>query len=154
MDMVYRIALHQARDVHIAQDVTQEVFLRLFRTNTEFAGEEHLRRWLIRVCLNECKRSFSAPWRRVQPLEDASEPAAPAEGDELLPCVLALPRKYSLALHLRYYEGYTPSEIATLLRVPASTVRTRLERGRSLLRQALEAADQEGREPAETSPTT
>ena len=56
LDMVYRIALNWFRNPADAEDAAQNAMLRLWRTDTEFQGEDHLRHWLVRVALNECKR--------------------------------------------------------------------------------------------------
>ena len=63
LDMVYRIALNSLRHPADAEDAVQNTMLRLWRTDTDFAGEEHLRRWLARVAVNESRRIAAHPWR-------------------------------------------------------------------------------------------
>ena len=70
MDTVYRVALNYLRDPAAAEDVCQEVFLRLFRSKPDFENKDHCRSWLIHVCINECKRALASPWRRAEPLEN------------------------------------------------------------------------------------
>ena len=67
MDTVYRVALNYLRSPDQAEDICQEVFLRLFRTKESFADEAHVKYWLIHVALNECKRTLAAPWRKDTP---------------------------------------------------------------------------------------
>ena len=138
MDMVYRLACHYLRSPQDADDVTQEVFLRLLRTETAFDGEEHARHWLVRVTLNEAKRLCRSPWRqRTAPLEDFHG-TAPLPGEEqraLFEAVMALPRKYRVPLYLYYFEGYGTEEIGAILSRPPSTVQTQLARAREKLRQ-------------------
>ncbi|MBO5556778.1 MAG: sigma-70 family RNA polymerase sigma factor [Oscillospiraceae bacterium] len=143
MDTVYRIALQYCRDPAAAEDVSQEVFLRLFRSRTAFLDEDHLKFWLIRVAVNESKRALAAPWRRTEPLEEQAEPAAPSDEENraLYALVMGLPRKYRVVIYLYYYEGYQTGEIARLLRLPAATVRTQLDRGRKLLKERLLEAE-------------
>lgn len=62
--MVYRIALHDCRNHADAEDVMQNVFLRLYRFAPEFQSEEHLRRWLIQVTVRESRRLFAKPFRK------------------------------------------------------------------------------------------
>ena len=50
-----------AGTVHDAEDVMQTVFLKLYQKNPEFNDEEHLKHWLIRVTMNECKRLIASP---------------------------------------------------------------------------------------------
>ena len=138
-DMVYRIALNYLRDPAAAEDAGQEVFLRLLRSRGDFQGGAHLKHWLVRVTINECKRALASPWRKVEPLEAqiGSPVFSTPDNREVFDLVMSLPRKYRVALYLHYYEGYKAAEIAQLLRIPASTVRTRLDRGRALLKERL-----------------
>ena len=77
-DMVYRIALNWFKNVPDAEDVTQNTMLRLCRTDTVFQDEDHLRYWLARVAVNECKRLSMCFWRtRTVPLESAPETPSP-----------------------------------------------------------------------------
>ena len=61
-DMVYRIALTQMKNVHDAQDIFQEVFLRLVKNIDTIQNEEHLKSWLIRVTLNCSKTNLMSAW--------------------------------------------------------------------------------------------
>lgn len=141
MDMVYRVAYHALRSPHDADDVTQEVFLRLLRAGPAFGSEAHAKHWLIRVTLNESKRLLCSPWRRhTAPLADyeASLSWETPEQEDLFQAVMNLPRKYRLPLYLYYYEGYAVREIAQLLRRKPSTVQTQLARGREQLKHILQ----------------
>ena len=140
LDMVYRIALNWFRSPADAEDAAQNAMLRLWQTDTEFRREEHLRYWLVRTTLNECKRISGHPWRkRTVPLESCLEPvfSDPAR-QTLFQEVMELPMKYRLPLYLYYYEGYSVDEVGEMLRLKASTVQTRLARGRAKLRTQLE----------------
>ena len=91
LDMVYRIALNwfgppQRAD---AEDAAQNTMLRLYRTDTAFESEDHLRYWLARVTLNECKRLSSSLWRlRTVPLDACPEPVFSDPGLIALPSLL------------------------------------------------------------------
>lgn len=60
-DMVFRLAYTYLRDPADADDVTQDVFVKLLRSGKRFEGDEHLRYWLVRVTINECKSLFRKP---------------------------------------------------------------------------------------------
>ena len=139
MDTVYRVALNYMKSPDAADDITQEVFLRLLRSNTLFETEEHTRNWLIRVTINECKRDLASRWRRVEPLEAYAEKLSfsSEENSETYRIVMRLPRKYRMVIYLHYYEGYSTAEIAQMLGSKQSTVCTQLERGRKLLKNML-----------------
>ena len=139
LDMVYRIALNSLRHPADAEDAVQNTMLRLWRTDTDFAGEEHLRRWLARVAVNESRRIAAHPWRRrAVSLEEAREPVfQDRERRELYEAVMGLPAKYRVPLYLYYYEGYAVAEIGEILGLKPSTVQTRLSRGREKLKTTL-----------------
>ena len=136
LDMIYRIALNWFGNPYDAEDVTQEVMLRLWQRAPDLP-EADLRYWLVRVTINRCKDLTRALKRRpVMSLEELS-PLATAEQVSLLPEVLLLPRKYRVPLYLYYYEGYSVKELAKLLQTNPSTIQTRLSRGRDRLKAQL-----------------
>jgi len=139
LDMAYRLALSACGSAADAEDAVQNAMLRLWRTDTEFESGEHLRRWIIRVTLNECRRITGHPWRRRSvPLESCPEPVLEdREKRALWEAVAALPEKYRVPLYLYYYEGYDVNEVGELLDLKPSTVQTRLARGRERLKKLL-----------------
>ena len=140
IDMVYRIALNYLKNPADAEDVCQNVFMALLSQKKPFEGEEHLRNWLVRVAVNECKKVLRSPWHRRESLEDHI-PGIPFEDpqhSDLYYSVMALPRNYRMPLYLHYYEGYSTEEVGQLLGLPGATVRTRLRRARQLLQKDLE----------------
>lgn len=64
VDMVFRIAIQNVRNIMVAEDIMQEVFVRLLQQNWELISEEHLKAWLIRVTINLCKDHFKSAWFR------------------------------------------------------------------------------------------
>ena len=141
MNTIYRIALNSTKSTIDAEDVTQNVLLKLFQTGTKFENEEHIKNWLIRVTINECKKMFILRGKRNETSLDelSSEMSfSDARQTDVFQAVMALPQKYRIAIYLHYYEGYSIPEISGILKVPASTIQTHLQRGRSLLKKALE----------------
>lgn len=139
-DTVYRVALHVLASPQDADDAVQEVFLRLYTARKPFQGEEHLRRWLLRVTVNYCRDVLRSPWRkRRASLEEV--PAQPVfqepEQEALYQCVMALPEIYRIVLVLFYYEELSVREIGKLLELEPSTVTTRLSRARAKLKEQL-----------------
>ena len=139
-DTVYRVALNCLKNPHNAEDITQEVFLRLYRAARPPEGEEHTKAWLIRVALNECRRALASPWSKILPLEDSVIMPRFSDDDkrETYEAVMALPAKYAVAVYLHYYEGYSTAEMAKMLGISVSAVCSRLERGRKKLKLMLE----------------
>ena len=143
--VVYRLALCRMQSIQDAEDVYQDVFLRLLDQDTSDWDEEHLRAWLLRCTVNRCCDLHRLRLRRpVLALEDLPEMAAPDSGAaELWDAVARLPEKLRIPLHLYYAEGYSTEEIAGLLDIPAATVRTRLRRARNKLHDLLGGDDHE-----------
>ena len=144
MDMVYRIALNASGSAADAEDVVQNVMLRLYRSDPDFESEEHARCWLIRVAVNESKRLVGLPWKkREASFKEVLNIADGTDGTDglqqgLLMKVAGLPPKYRVPMYLYYYEGYSVKEIAELTGSKISTLQTRLARGREKLRAVLE----------------
>ncbi len=138
-DTVFRVAFGYMKNQDDADDIAQNVFLKLFKSDTAFETPEHLRSWLIRVAVNECKSVFRMPWRKMENIEDYAEQLAmpTPKHTELLSTVMGMPEKYRVIIYLFYYEEYSTEEIAGLLGVPPATVRTRLARGRKRLKNIL-----------------
>ncbi len=152
-DTVLRIAVNYCRDMADAEDIVQEVFLKLYEADMEFADEEHVKRWLIRVAVNHCKNHIGTVWhRRVQMTEPwnmeqvmqgqaAAFPFAPDSGNSILyHAVTSLPEKYRSVVHLYYFEDYSVREIAEILKKKETTIQTRLMRARKMLKEQLKGA--------------
>lgn len=144
IDTVFRVAFSCLRSPTEAEDIVQNVFMKLLSSDKSFESEEHIKHWLIRVAVNECKRHLRSPWRRMEPLEDyaASLPFTEPGHSELFLAVMALPQKYRVPIFLYYYEDYSTEEIASMLGRPRATVCTQLARARELLRKTLREDDE------------
>jgi RNA polymerase sigma factor (sigma-70 family) len=139
MDGIFRLAFGCLKSRADAEDVTQTVLLRLYQRRDPFEGEDHLKHWLVRVTLNECKKYWRSPWRHTEDFAAYADTLTfeePRQG-EVFEAVMALDAKYRAVIFLYYYEGYTLAEIAAALRLPRGTVGTRLSRARQQLRQSL-----------------
>lgn len=135
---VYRLAYARTGCRADAEDVMQEVFLRMVKTRPVFASQAHAKAWLLRVASNCANDLFRLPWRRrEEPLEeDMSAPEGPREGS-VTQAVLALPARYRIPIHLYYYEGYSVAEISKIIGKSEGTVKSRLSRARDKLREQL-----------------
>lgn len=140
-DMVYRLALLNMKNHSDAEDVFQEVFLKLFRYQENIQSEEHLKAWLIRVTINQCKSVAVSAWSRHNvPLDMsgfAEESKGKKEYTEVYDIVKSLPDKYRQVIHLYYYEELSIKEIAEILGIKEATIKTRLARARKLLSRKL-----------------
>ena len=135
---VYRLAYARTGSRADAEDVMQEVFLRLVQAKPAFSSQTHAKAWLLRVTSNCVSSLFRLPWRRREdPLEEEiAVPESPEEGS-VTEAVLSLPVRYRIPIHLFYYEGYSVAEIARIVGKSEGTVKSRLFRARKLLRDKL-----------------
>jgi RNA polymerase sigma-70 factor (ECF subfamily) len=146
-DMVFGIAWHSLRDAGRAEEIAQDVFLRLYQDWDRMESDDHVRFWLRRTtasrCIDEARRR---KFTRGPSLDEVSEPAFwPAESDPALRRIVwdavdRLPGQARTMLVLRYQEDLEPVEIARILKVPAATVKSRLFRALQAVRGRLQKA--------------
>lgn len=147
-DMLYRLSVSYLHSDADAQDAVQQALERAWRHRGRVKPEA-FRPWLTRIVVNECKSQLRR-LRRVQP-SDRMELLAgetPPPDTELADALAALPDKLRTPVLLHYMEGFSMDEIAKALGVPATTVRSRLYRGRNALREEL--TDREGEKTCAT----
>mgnify|MGYP000255437452 FL=1 len=112
-DVVFRIALTYLRDRADADDIAQDVFVKLLKSDGNFESWEHLRRWLIRVTINECKSLFRKPWRRVEDIENLADSLSTAQDETkaVLSDVMRLPERFRVPIVLYYYLGFSTQRL-------------------------------------------
>lgn len=161
--MVHRAAYRLLGDADQAADAAQEVFLRVYRALPEFRGDSALSTWIYTITVNWCRNVLRARsvrgWGRTEPLEDpaagerallerlenpkARLPLREVEdalfAEEVRKALNRIPPEYREAVVLRDLEGLEYREVSALLGVEVGTVKSRLFRGRALLREALQA---------------
>jgi RNA polymerase sigma-70 factor, ECF subfamily len=170
-DMVFNLAARMLGDAEEARDVSQDVFLQVYRTLGRFEGRSSIKTWIYRIVVNQChnRRRW---WRRrgrerSRPIEDltAAEEArlseakagvSPSAFDRLhraeraaqvQEAMLSLSFAHRAVLMLRDAEGLSCEVVAETLKVPVGTVKSRLARAREALRTRLSPFFPEGGEP-------
>jgi RNA polymerase sigma-70 factor, ECF subfamily len=159
--MVYQLGLHLLGDRDEALDLSQEVFLRVFRTLHGFRGQSALRTWIYRIAINQARnrqRSWTRRRRKDhQSLDehllahgDLRQPGEAASPDRVFArkelaarlwnALDALPFDQRTAIVLREIDGLSYEEIAFSLDVAVGTVKSRLTRARQALRAELREA--------------
>ncbi len=139
-DTILRIAVQNTKNYHDAEDVVQEVFIRLMNNYNGFESGEHKKAWLIRVTINLCRDINRS--RRFKGLEP-SENYPCFYGDELKNCEIIemirnLPENRRNAVYLFYFEGYSINEIAEITGRNAKSVGSDLHRARKQLKLEME----------------
>lgn len=140
-DMLLRICIHYTKNKTDAEDVVQNVFLKLLESNISFENYEHEKAWLIRVCINLCKDNLKSSWhKKVHSINDEEIKDGVFEIEEkspILTYIRNLPSNQKIAIYLFYYEGIPVSEIASLMKSNQNTVLSWLRRGRKKLEKLL-----------------
>ena len=149
---IYRMVFSMVQAKEDAEDILQNVFMKLLLYQKEFHDSDHLRRWLIRVAINECNSLWTSSWRKKVELKDFSERDMTgnesfhnSEYEDLYTAMRSLPPKLRIVIHLFYYDEFSTKEIASLLHILEATVRTRLSRARKLLKIQLDDQTKERR---------
>lgn len=143
LDCVYRVAVNGCKNSADAEDVVQNTFIKLWKRQEQFEDEDHVRRWLIRVAVNECNSLWRTPWKKhTAYLEELTqEPVfSTPEKSSLYYAVRELPVKYRQIVHLYYFEDYSVKEIAQIMKLSETAVQTRLLRARQKLKEILKEA--------------
>lgn len=138
-NMIYRLALLRTKTIENAEDIYQEVFLRLAKKMPEFKNEEHEKAWIIKVTINCSKNLLNSKFLKntAELKEDIAFETQ--ERHEIYYAVQKLPLKYKTIVHLYYYENYKISEISKILKMKENTVKSYLARAREKLK--LEAEE-------------
>ena len=139
-DRVFSSAFSICQNREDADDVVQDTFLKYHVKDMQYADEDHLKAWLLRVAINRARDLVGAFWRRNrvswEDYMDQLEFVQP-EDRSLFEAVMRLPDKYRIVIHLYYYEEYAVEEIANTLHRSRGTVKSQLSRGRALLKTML-----------------
>lgn len=138
-NLILRLSYTYLKSTHDAQDICQNVLLKLIERQGSFESAEHEKAWVVRTTANACKDLLRSAYRRTSaPLEAAAD-ASVAEPEEstVLDAVMALDEMYREAIYLHYYEGYSIAEIAAITNRTVAAVGAHLSRGRAKLRAAL-----------------
>lgn len=152
--MVFNLTYRMSGTVEEAEDLAQEVFLRIHRHLGRFNGRSALKTWVYRVTLNHCRSKLGRKRYPTQPLADENDGegarlVAEARSPEDQALARDTGRQVTLALRelkpvfreavvLRDLQGLSYDEIAEILKVRIGTVRSRIARGRDRLRIVLE----------------
>lgn len=137
-DMIYRIAYQKVLNRYDAEDIVQDVFVKMLSSKSYFRDEEHIKAWLIRVTINLCiNYNKSLARQKTVSVEQLDIPFTQQETG-ILEELYLLPEDERNILYLYYYEGYKIREIAKILRQKQNTINSKLSRARNKLKRIME----------------
>ena len=135
-DTLYRVSYSILRQRCDREDAVQSCLEKAWRRRKSLREERYLKTWLVRILINECYDIHRRRGRET-PGEIPERAAPPGADRELHDALMRLPEEVRTPLVLHYMEGYSIQEIASALRLAQGTVKTRMRRGRTMLKQLL-----------------
>jgi RNA polymerase sigma-70 factor (ECF subfamily) len=147
-DLVYALIARTVQDRTRAEDLAQDVFLRIHRGLPYFRGEARLSTWIYRivanVCVQDAGRATPVSFDDKRPTHEAAAAAPDRQfgtlelKDRLEKAIARLPANYRLLVAAHYLEGLRYEDLADALQLPLGTVKTQLYRAKQQLRRMLE----------------
>jgi RNA polymerase sigma-70 factor (ECF subfamily) len=148
---ILQLVYSYVKNRSIAEDLTQDIFVKCYKSLHTYSGKARIRTWLWRIAINHCK-DYLKSWyaRNVILTEKETEPVyhqdktveqtviQKGEDQELAEAVMELPIKYREVIYLFYFEELSIKEISEVTDIKENTVKTRLRRAKGLLKERLE----------------
>jgi RNA polymerase sigma-70 factor, ECF subfamily len=149
-NQVLRMSYMYVKDYHLAEDIFQDVFIKVNQRLNTFLGESSIKTWLIRITINTCKDYLKSAYsRRVVPMREFKQEAITShDGFEVIEkqeqnhrirqAVMKLPVKYKDIIICIYFQEMTMQEAAQVIDIPQGTVKSRLSRAKNKMKVILE----------------
>jgi RNA polymerase sigma-70 factor, ECF subfamily len=142
--LVLRTAYFYLGDRHLAEDISQEAFIRAYRNWKKFRGDSSVKTWIIRITINLCRDRLRLKASNEEPIDPylmkqnfefnlEEEVIKRINKTQVLKHVLNLPLHYQEVLYLYYYLDFNTIEISKATEISEGTIRGRLHRARKLL---------------------
>ena len=138
---VYRLIYSYTLNIQDTEDILQRTFIKLYKNIDKFSScDLEVKRWLFRVAINDSKNMLKSMWMKVRVNLEEYENAISDECNdkELQRALKNISGKYRIPLYLYYFEGYSIKEIADLMKMSESGIKTRLKRGKEKLKLEME----------------
>lgn len=144
--LIFRIAYQYTLSHDFAEDIMQEVFIKLLTYEKPFKDDEHEKAWLIRVTVNCCKNLVkSKAWRNDELMENLEAKSSFEESSNAHIDIENELKKLSsderTIIYLFYFEQYTSKEISKIIKMNENTVKSHLRRAKSKMKNNLERQD-------------
>ncbi|TKI76653.1 sigma-70 family RNA polymerase sigma factor [Bacillus mycoides] len=148
---VLQLVYSYVNNKEIAEDLTQDIFVKCYKSLHTYKGKLNVKTWLWRIAINQCK-DYIKSWYNKKVIVTEDEAAyigvqndsveqaviQNAKDRELASAVMNLPIKYREVIYLFYYKELSIKEIAIVIEVKENTIKTRLKKAKELLKKGLE----------------
>ncbi|MFB5089639.1 sigma-70 family RNA polymerase sigma factor [Psychrobacillus sp. PGGUH221] len=141
------------KDKALAQDLTQEIFVKCYEAYPTYKGKSKLKTWMWRIAINHCKDYLKSWYNKnilvtvdvgvdMKASSDVEQQVIQQDEQErLAKMVMELPIMYREVIYLFYFESYTSKEIACVLSINENTVKTRIRKAKQFLKEQLEVSE-------------
>ena len=140
-DTMYRVSMSMLKNEHDACDCVQNAILKAYENLHKLKHEEYFKTWLVRILINECKYTIKNKTRSEivdnAKLPEISSRDNPYLSVEIGEAINSLPEKIRLVVIMFYVEDYSIKKIKRVLNIPEGTVKSRLNKGRAILKEKL-----------------
>ncbi|WP_249870086.1 sigma-70 family RNA polymerase sigma factor [Oceanobacillus saliphilus] len=154
-DQILKLAYSYVHNKVIAEDLTQDIFVKCYKSLHTYKGNSKLKTWLWKIAINHCK-DYLKSWYNKNVIvlanetnytgdkqESVEQTVIQSDDDQrLATAVMDLPIKYREVIYLFYFEELQIKEIALVLEAKESTVKTRIRRAKELLKKGLEGINE------------
>ncbi len=153
-DRIYNLAFMKSNQITLAEDITQETFIRVYKGLNNFRNEAQIGTWIYRIALNVCHTLMVKESRISKPLQSFGEDGkleisdessnvqdlfiADSQKEYVRKAIAALPPKQSDAITLYYLREFKYSEVAKIMDIPINTVKSHIRRAKDNLHQILQ----------------
>jgi len=148
---ILHLAYSYVGNREIAEDLTQEIFVKCYQKLDQYQKRSSLKSWLWRIAINHCK-DYLKSWHYKHIIISDEQAKRTSSGDrvveheviqkyedeQLVHTVMGLPDTYREVLYLYYFEELTIKEISNLINVNQNTIKTRLKKAKEILKDRLE----------------
>ena len=139
-DTLYRVSMSMLKNEQNALDCVSDAILKAYENIHTLRREEYFKTWLVRILINECKKSLKKQKKELsfdERLPVLNSRDNPYQSVEIGEAINNLPEKIRLVVIMFYVEDYSIKEIKRTLNIPEGTVKSRLSKGRNLLKEQL-----------------
>ena len=140
---VYRLAYGYTLNFQDAEDIMQQTFIKLYKNiNKLKQDEEYTKKWLFKVASNQSKDLLKSFWKKkktnCENFDVIFSNKQNLEKEDLIQALSKIDKKYRIPFYLHYYEGYNAKEIAKIMKLSESAVKSRLTRVKDKIKKEME----------------
>ena len=138
---IKKVAYVYLKNSFDAEDITQNVFIKLNAYTKDFRDDEHLKKWLVKVAVNECRSLWRSPWKKRVKLDIPEHLTDKKTKDgtqgSVLEAILRLNKTQRQIIHLIYYENLSAKEVGEIMGISENAVFKAAQRARDKIRRFL-----------------